>query len=208
MSGLSDDVVYEAVELSEAVFSDGEAVFNRDYDGEIGAYMVVEDVRNRIEVATMDAGEMVYPEELLGFEELGGEEAVEIFYSIEPGEDVDVPDVFLEAGLVEEADGDIFYGENALPYLFLIDEAEKVFEPIYHDAEVIEPDEGPEYFEAEVLDQGKEDPSFEKQEVEPGSGSRKDESDVSEGEEAVSVEEEDKLEELSRIWDDVSGSGS
>lgn len=133
MQDLDDEVVYEAVELSKAVFSTGDEVFGENYDGEVEAYMLIQDLRNRVEIATMDSGGMVYPENLENFEDFDAdaEKAVEFFYGVgEEGYDPEseLAEVFEEAGLVEFSCGGVFYGENAFPYLMLLDEAERIVE--------------------------------------------------------------------------------
>lgn len=201
--------LYEAVELSKAVFSEGKEVFEEDYDGDIEAYMLVQDVRNRVEVATMDSGKMVYPENLPDIDELGGIEDADIFYSLgsQDYEKSDLPERFFAEGLVEEENGDLFYGENAFPYLLLLDEAENIVEPESFEADVVETgdsrDSGEkDYFEAEVLEEdGSEDYSEEDAEVEKSGSDEKIEEEVS-----GRVSREDKVSELSEIWDDVAGS--
>lgn len=138
MQDLDDEVVYEAVELSKAVFSSDEEVFRESYDGEVEAYMLIQDLRNRIEIATMDSGGMIYPEELESFEGFGvdPEDAVEFFYGVGGDYDLnsDIPEDFQDAGLVEFSDDEVFYGENAFPYLVLLDEAERIVEgPVEED---------------------------------------------------------------------------
>lgn len=219
MDSFSDGVVPETVELSEAVLSQGREVFEEDYDGDIEAYMLVQDVRNRVEIATMDSGEMVYPEDLPGLDELGGVEAAEVFYSLgsQGYEKDDLPEGFFAEGLVEEESGDLFYGENAFPYLLVLGEAESIVEP-----EVVESgnSEEKDYLEAEVVDEGISD----KEEVfetdaevvesnseeysedtgveEPGS----DETGGDKEESSEDISHEDKVDELSRIWDGILGS--
>lgn len=185
--------LYEAVELSKPVFSKGREVFEGSYDGDVEAYMLVQDIRNRIEVGTMDSGEMVYPEDLPDLDELGGEEAAEIFYSL-GSEDYDIDDVpeeFFDEGLVREEEDEVFYGENAFPYLLILDEAERIVEPKVFEAEVVEPEDTgeEEYFEAEVIEEDEEVSRTDNEEEVP---------------EEVSSEE--KVDELSEIWDNVTGS--
>lgn len=201
MAGLEDEVVYEAVELSGAVFSEGRDVFDSQYDGELDAYLLVEDVRNRIEVATMDSGEMVYPEDLPGFEELGGEEVVRQFYGLEGGRDVDLPGILYEEGLVEETREGVFYGENALPYLLVVEEAERVLESSQELGGEVE--ESLEQYSVEAVDEDSEE-ELESEPVEAGVG---DDGGDKEVDDEVG-EDVDKVDELSRIWDDVAGSES
>lgn len=201
MTGLEEDVVYEAIELSGAVFSEGKDVFDREYDGRVEAHMLVEDMRNRIELATMDSGEMVYPEDLSGFDELGGEEVVREFYGFEAGEDVELPEILYEEGLVEETREGVFYGENALPYLLVVDEAERVLESPQELG--IEVEESFDEDSVEAVDEDSEE-ELESEPVELGV-----EGDGGDNEIGDEVGEGgDKVDELSRIWDEVAGSGS
>jgi hypothetical protein len=200
MTEPGDEVVYEAAELSKAVFSSGEEVFRENYDGDAGNYMLVQDLRNRIEIATMDSGEMVYPEELESFEEFeaDSEEAVRFFYGV--GEDYDLDqdlaEVFEGSGLVESSGGDFFYGENAFPYLLLVDEAERIVEgPVEDDyedpvEEDLEEDFSDENLGEDVLD---EDPG------EPVE-------DSGDGEEQVEEESEDQFERFQGIMEDAADS--
>jgi len=216
MTDLDEDVLYEAVELSKAVFSSTENTFERDYDGDVEEYMLVEDMRNRIEIATLDSGGMIYPEKLPDFEELGGKEALKAFYSIRQGEEVDVPEVFYEEGLVEGSENGVFYGENALPYLLVIDEAERIHAPQKLDSEVLKPEhddqelldaelvESESYSDTESDELNSKSP---RDEVEQSSQEPEEENNA-DNNEVDEEEESDKVEELSEIWDNVTGSGS
>lgn len=144
--GTSDErVISEVVELAEAVFSDGDEYFENGYDGSVEDYIIINDLKNRIEEATMDAGEMAYPEELEPFDEFFGaaETSAAVFYHVSPdmqlsdfSETLDISESHVssilgeleEYGLVESEGNtrgkEYFYGENALPYLMLFSEVD------------------------------------------------------------------------------------
>ncbi len=150
MTGLSDGVVSEAVELSEAVFSDGRESFEDSYDGEIDDYMLIQDLRNRIDEAMMDTdGKIPYMDDLPSFSDLGHDEDswARVFYSLTPDtsyrELADVSEFSVDSmsnvigglkdeGLIEATgttrSKKYFYGEKALPYLMLLSEAEMILE--------------------------------------------------------------------------------
>jgi hypothetical protein len=152
MEGVPDAVVSEAAELSAAVFSGGEEFFEEEYSGEVGNYILVTDLKGRIETALMDtSGEIPYLDELQGFTDFGydAESAAEVFYSVEPGmsysdlagdsglKEPEVKDLiqgFEDEGLVDNTDDGFFYGGKAFPYLMVLDEAEAVLE-VYEEPE-------------------------------------------------------------------------
>jgi DNA-binding transcriptional regulator GbsR (MarR family) len=156
------EVLEEAVELSQAVFSSGQTYFESEYDGLLDEYIIIEDVRNRIESATMDIGDPVYPADLEPFDsfESEGENYAGIFGMVEPGMDLsgfadalDISEGYAsklvgeleDAGLVETSGNtsakEYFYGEEALPYLMVLDEAERLVEETDNVTEVEEVEE-------------------------------------------------------------------
>ena len=150
MSELNDDIAYEAVELSDAVFSRGREVFNEDYDGLVENYFVIEDLRNSIEAAMMDkGGEIPYMDELPSFSDLGYKETswVKVFDYLDPessyGDLADIsefteghiPNVVSKLedeemvnSVEKQFSRDVFYGEKAFPYLRIISEAKRLVE--------------------------------------------------------------------------------
>jgi hypothetical protein len=189
-----DEILEEAIELSEAVLSEGRSYFENGYSGELETYMIVEDIRNRIEMATLDSGEMVYPEDIPGLEELGGREAAEVLRkkSLEPG---DYREVFKEQGIIEVRDGEVNYTREAFAYFLLFDEAERLVEEDFSEGAggEVEDEPLPEALgEEEAYNSEVEDSEGDQEEVE---GNAKDEEPG---------ESEDKVEELERIWKDVS----
>jgi hypothetical protein len=181
-----DKILEEAIELSEAVLSEGRSYFENGYGGELETYMIVEDLRNRIEMATLDSGEMVYPEEVPGLEELGGREAAEVLRGnpLEPG---DYREVF--------EDGEVNYTRDAFAYFLLFDEAKRLVEEDFSQGAGGEVEEDP------VSESVKEEEVYQEEVEDPEGGQEESEAGV---EDRESGESEDKVEELERIWEDVS----
>jgi hypothetical protein len=193
-----DEILEEAVQLSEAVLSEGRSYFENGYSGELETYMIVEDIRNRIEMATLDSGEMVYPEDIPGLEELGGREAAEVLWEnpFEPG---DYKKVFEEHGVLEAEDGEVNYTRDAFAYFLLFDEAKRLVEEDFSqgtgggEETMVEEEPVPEAVEEEeVYQEEAEDPEGGQEESEVGV------------EDEEPDESEDKVEELERIWENVS----
>jgi DNA-binding transcriptional regulator GbsR (MarR family) len=150
MNGVSGEVVSEAVKLSEAVFCYDEEDFEESYGGEADGFLVVEDLKSRIDEALIDSGgDVPYLDDLPSFPNLGydAESWARVFYSVEPGVSQgdladasdfsashvgSVLDGLESEGLVESRGSGrgkkYFYGENALPYLMVFSEAERILE--------------------------------------------------------------------------------
>jgi hypothetical protein len=195
-----DEILEEAVQLSEAVLSEGRSYFEHGYSGELETYMIVEDIRNRIEMATLDSGEMVYPEDVPSLEELGGEEAARVLRDnpLEPG---DYREVFEEKGLVEVQEEEVNYTREAFAYFLLFDEAERLVEEGFSQGAGGEVEEDP-VSEPVVEEVPVEEEKACQAEVEDSGGSQGEAEAGIEDEETE--ESEDKVEELERIWKDVS----
>lgn len=193
---VEDEVLEEAVELSEAVLSDGQSYFEREYNGELETYMIVEDIRNRIEVATLDSGEMVYPEDIPDLEELGGLEAARVLRDnpLEPG---DYREAFEEKGVVEAEEGEVRYTRDSFAYFLLFDEAERLVEEEFRE------DADEEICTEDSLRPGAEvDRAGDEKAYQEDSGNQ--EEDLEESNETSQEESQDKVEELESIWEDVS----
>lgn len=199
MNGFSDDVVSEAVEISEAVFSDDRRVFEDEYDGEVDDYLLIRDLRSRIEEAMMDTDLGVpYMDELPSFEDFGydADSWAHVFYSVEPDvsheglADVsgfsashvsNVVEDFEQAGLIEsegkERRKKYFYGENALPYLMVFQEAETVVEEADEEVQEDFLNEELEIEDVEEQESGQEN-QVDPEEVADGSGEEKSLQDI------------------------------
>lgn len=197
MQDYSQELLYEALQLSESVFSEGEDVFQNVYDGEVSDYVIIEDIRNRIISETLEEGNIIYPEELDGFEDLGGEEAVRFFYDAEfngsegISQELEVPSELED--VVDVGDGSVSYEVEALPYLLIVEEAVHLSKEDTEFAQDYEDSVRQGSHEASVGDVSQSSDNTEAGSQEIG---------VEDGSENGS---EDKISELEGIWQEVTG---
>lgn len=144
MDKLTDEIIAEASELTVAVFDKDETGFEEGYEGGQGSYLLVEDLKARIDEAYLDSSNgLVSYEDLPDFSdfEYDTETVGQVFYRLEPDPDIGelseksgltrsavegLIDDFQDAGLVEEENGKFFYAEPGLSYFKVLGEAELV----------------------------------------------------------------------------------